>query len=374
MPVSPGFSLDEYTGLLRDTPGTLMKDDREHSFRRNLLICLGTALGICAAVELTCVSLGVAPFFTPNLPLNEKMRFLREHPPGYVPIGVISGASIALNDIDSDLLEDDEGRPFVNLGANGVSVPTSEQFYKELAELYPVREVIFATSPIEMRDAYRSDVQVPAAVFRRYVLGRMTMAEEFTYRDIPGLMSYVNNWHEYHSRTTPSSMAFTKTGAVPLEFGVDTVSRRTWNGEAIFDSTANCVHCMDDLAQFCRDVRGEGLPFTVVVGPIWPEVTERLPKIRAVVANRRAQLRAVTQQCNATLFDITDHATLDDSCFANSLHLNAQGMSAMTAQFIRFRRGQSISKGMALPCGGPRVARESGSGGEKASGPQANSE
>ena len=206
-----------------------MKTDHEHSFGRNIIICLATALGICAAVELTCLSLGIAPLFTPNLPLNEKMRFLREHRPGSAPITVVSGASIALNDIDSDLLEDEEGRPFVNLGANGISVPTSEQFYQQLADLYPVREVIFAASPVEMRDAYRSDVEVPTPVFRRYVLGRMTMAEEFTYRDISGLMSYWKNWRDYHSRTSPTSMAFTKTGAVPLEIDVGAAETSDWN-------------------------------------------------------------------------------------------------------------------------------------------------
>jgi hypothetical protein len=350
-----------------------VKNDHEHSFRRHLLICLGTALGICAVVEIACVLLGVAPLFTPNLPLNEKMRFLRDHRPGPTPIGVISGASIALNDIDSDLLEDSEGRPFVNLGANGISVPTSEQFYKQLAELYPVREVIFATSPVELRDAYRSDVQVPTAVFRRYVLGRMTMAEEFTYRDIPGLISYVKNWHDYHSRTAPTSLVFTKTGAVPLDIDPGAAEYRAETNEAL-DLNPNCVHCMDDLARFCRDVRGVGRPFTVVLGPVRPNVLEHSPKIRAVVANRRAQIRAVVQECNATLFDITDYATLDDSCFANSLHLNAQGMSAMAAQLERFRRGQSIPKGMALRCGGPRVARASSSGGEKVSAPGASSE
>ena len=88
-----------------------MNDHHDHGYWRNLLICLGTALSLCAAVELTCVSLGVAPFFTPNLPLNEKVRFIREHQPGKTPISVISGASIALNDIDSDLLEHQEGAP-----------------------------------------------------------------------------------------------------------------------------------------------------------------------------------------------------------------------------------------------------------------------
>src|SRR5208282_3807095 len=115
-----------------------MKTDHKHSFGRYISTCLATALVICAAVEFTCLSLGIAPFFTPNLPLNEKMRFLRDHRLGSAPIAVVSGASIALNDIDSDLLEDEERRSFVNLGANGISVPASEQLYKQLADLYSV--------------------------------------------------------------------------------------------------------------------------------------------------------------------------------------------------------------------------------------------
>ena len=355
--------------LLETTPVTFMKNDYEHNFRRHLLICLATALAICAAVELTCVSLGVAPLFTANLPLNEKMRFLREHPPGPGPIGVISGASIALNDIDSDLLEDSEGRPFVNLGANGVSAQTSEQFYKELADLYPVREVILAASPVELRDAYRSDVQVPTAVFRRYVLGRMTMAEEFTYRDIPGLMSYWKNWRDYHSRTSPTSLEFTKTGAVPLDMGPGTAGSHGGIDEAL-DLSPNCVRCVSDLARFCQDVRGAGRPFTLVLGPVRPDVIENVPKVRDVVAERRAQIRSVVQECNATLFDITEYATLDGSCFANALHLNAQGMRAMTAQFVRFRRGEPIPKGMTLSCDSSPTVRASDSSRQTASRPQ----
>jgi len=350
-----------------------MRDDHERSFRRNLLICLVTAVVICAVVELTCVSLGVAPLFTANLPLNEKMRFLREHPPGPGPIGVISGASIALNDIDSDLLEDREGRPFVNLGANGVSAQTSEQFYKQLADLYPVREVIFAASPVELRDAYRSDVQVPTAVFRRYVLGRMTIAEEFTYRDIPGLVSYWKNWRDYHSRTSPMSLVFTKTGAVPLDMESQSAKSPSGIDEAL-DLSSSCVRCMSDLVRYCQDVRGAGRSFTVVMGPVRPDVIEDMPKVRAVVAERRKQIRSAVQSCGATLFDITEYATIDGSCFANSLHLNAQGMRTLTAQFVRFRRGDPAPKGTVLSCGGSPTVRASNSGQETASGSRNNTE
>ena len=119
-----------------------MKSDSKHSFGYYLLLCFGTAIAICAAVELTCFSLGIAPFFTPSPALNAKLRFLKDHPPGNASVGLISGASVALNDIDSDLLEDAEQRPFLNFGANGISVPTSQRIYDQLSELFSIREVI----------------------------------------------------------------------------------------------------------------------------------------------------------------------------------------------------------------------------------------
>jgi hypothetical protein len=342
-----------------------MRTEQEKSFRQHLIICLGTALTICVVVELACFSLGVAPLFTPNLPLNEKMRFIREHRLGTAPIGVVSGASLALNDLDSDLLEDKESRPFINLGANGVTVRTAEHFYNEFAALYRIREVIFVAAPIEMRDTYRLDVDVPDGVFRRYVLGKMTMAEEFTYRDITGLMSYWRNWRDYHSRTAPSSMAFSKTGAVPLEIGRDTSDPRLWGGVTI-EQNINCLHCVNDLAAFCRDVRSEGRPFTVVVGPIRQGVLAAIPKVRTLDADRRARIRKVAEACGASVFDVSDYMSVDDTCFANSIHLNAPGMRAMTEQFIRFRRGENIDRGTQLTCGTLDLAAGSSANQKKA--------
>jgi len=336
-----------------------METDNEKSFWRHLGVCLGTALGICAAVELTCVALGIAPLFTSNLPLNEKMRFIREHHLGSTPIGVVSGASIALNDIDSDLLQDQDGYPFINLGANGISVPTAEKLYTDMAALFPIREVIFAASPVEMRDAYRSNVEVSDSVFRRYVLGKMSMMEEFTYRDVLGLMSYWRNWSEYHGRTAPSSMAFSKTGAVPLDIYRDTSDKRSWDGDTITSDMA-CLHCVDDFASFCKEVRAQGHPFTVVLGPIRPGVLASMPNVRALDLDRRKRIRAVVRECGASLFDITDYTTLDDSCFANSIHLNARGMSALTEQFVRVRRGEIPGPSTALTCGAPAADPASG--------------
>jgi len=334
------------------------------AFGRNLLICVATAFALCLAVELVCLHFGVAPFFTANVPLDQKLQFIRDHRPGPAPIGLISGASIALNDIDSDLLEDQEGQPFINLGANAFPIESAQRLYEQIAAIFPVREVIFAADPLEMRDAIRAELDVPPDVFRRYVLGKMTIAEEFTYRDISGLDAFANNWRKYRSLSDPNSLVFSKTGDVPLEINQDDADPRLWNGDTISVEMA-CHHCTDALAAFCTDVRSQGRPFTVVLGPIREGVLERHPNIRVEEEDRRARVQAVVQQCGGTLFDVTGLFAVDDSCFANDVHLNAQGMHAVTQQLELFRRDGTLAKGKSLSCGAATVApgRDIGEGG-----------
>jgi hypothetical protein len=325
------------------------------AFGRNLVICLVTAFAICLAIELVCLHFGVAPFFAANVPLDQKLQFIRDHRPGSAPIGVISGASVALNDIDSDLLEDQEGQPFVNLGANALPMESAQRLYEQVARIFPVREVIFAADPLEMRDAIRAEVNVPTDVLRRYVLGKMTIAEEFTYRDISGLNAYANNWRKYRSSSDPNSLVFSKTGDAPLEINQETADPRLWNGDTV-SVEMECTHCTDTLATFCREVRNQGLPFTVFLGPIREGVLEKNPGIRAEYNDRRARVQAVVEQCGGTLFDVTRFFTLSDACYANSVHLNAQGMRAVTEQLMQFRRGKTPTETKFLSCGTHPVA------------------
>jgi len=256
-----------------------------------------------------------------------------------------------MNDVDSDLLENEEGQSFINLGANALSVQSAHHLYDQFAGIFPVREVVFAADPLEMRDAIRANVDVPTAVLRRYVLGKMTIAEEFTYRDISGLDSYWRNWRKFHSAKDPNSLVFSKTGDVPLEINQANADPEMWNGDTI-DADIACTHCTDALAAFCSDVRSQGRAFTLVLGPVREGVLERYPEVRDVDDDRRARIQAVLDQCGGKMFDITQYFVLSDACFANAVHLNANGMQALTAQFERFRRGETLAKGASLPCGG----------------------
>lgn len=326
-----------------------MNSDTQQKSLVYIAICVGTTLAICAIVQIICVVLGIAPLFTANVAFNEKLHFIRDHRPPRIPVSVVTGASIALNDIDTDLLQTQEHRPFINLGATALSVDSTEHLYGQFGAIFPVREVIFGALPFEMRDGFRANVAVSNDVFRRYVLGKMTIPEEFTYRDISGMLSYWRNWEDYHSRAAHTSLAFSNTGAVPLEIDDKNSEPRLWNGDAIVPELA-CDHCTDDLISYCTEVKSRGLPFTVILGPLREAVLERRPEVRAVDDDRRNRIRTVLEQCGGTLFDASQYATFDDSCFADSAHLNSHGMRALTELFIEFRRGQISAQRLRLSC------------------------
>jgi hypothetical protein len=144
-------------------------------------------------------------------------------------------------------------------------------------------------------------------------------------------------------------LVFSKTGDVPLAINRNNADPEMWSGSTIA-TDMTCSHCTDALAAFCSDVRSQGRPFTVVLGPIREEVLENLPEVRNVDNDRRARVQAVLQRCGGTMFDITQYSVLSDACFANAVHLNANGMRALTEQLARFRRGEILVKGMPLSC------------------------
>ena len=121
-----------------------------------------------------------------------------------------------------------------------------------------------------------------------------------------------------------------------------------WNGDTMTAETT-CTHCTDALASFCTEVRGQGHPFTLVLGPIRTGVLEAHPALRAVAEDRRARVQTVLHQCGGALFDVTAYFSLSDDCFANSVHLNARGMYAVTTQLERFRRHESMAQAEKIP-------------------------
>ncbi|MGA7385727.1 MAG: hypothetical protein WBW81_13855, partial [Methylocella sp.] len=71
----------------------------------------------------------IAPQFTANGPLNQKILFLRGIWPKNGPVTAVIGASMALNNFDSDRFESRTGASVINLGANGITLSEADSLY-----------------------------------------------------------------------------------------------------------------------------------------------------------------------------------------------------------------------------------------------------
>ncbi|HWB53039.1 MAG TPA: hypothetical protein VG722_02565, partial [Tepidisphaeraceae bacterium] len=183
-------------------------------YRWSILATLCIALVLYLAVGALAGALRIAPEFTSNFGLDERLQYLKTHRPTS-STGVILGASLASNDVSAAILQARTGQPFINLGAYGLSVGDSARLYRQLDREIAVREVIFPLHLFELRP-YATAFSVRDDVLHRYLSGTMTFLEETSYRDLSGLIYYLMSWRDYRSNKGYSSVAFNAHGDVPL--------------------------------------------------------------------------------------------------------------------------------------------------------------
>jgi hypothetical protein len=288
----------------------------------------------------------IPPALAPGVGVNARLQFLRTTPPPPGAILVL-GASIAANSVDTDLLQAIERRPFVNVGAYGLGVADHVRMYRLMRELQSPREVIFVGQYYEFGHD-RSGLPASDDVLGRYLTGGMSFLEEGSYFQLPMLRAYASNWARLRGRTDSSSVAFNRTGSIPLD--MDARKSDPEHLTARILTTPPCNDCMAPLAQLCRAVVGDGKRFTAVLAPLQLSAIADLPRHRAMRADRRARIRQTLDACGGTLIDGSEAPAFDDGCFADYSHLNVTGAAIFTRALIAHRAGRPADLPAAIRC------------------------
>lgn len=326
---------------------------KDHS--SSLVVAFASAALLYALIGTGARLLHIAPEFTPNFGLDERLQFLklwlREPREGSVrpgPTGIILGSSVASNDVSAALLKSRTSQPFVNLGAFGLDVDGSRQLYEEVKEQFAIREVLF---PLEFFDL-RTDkpaFAVPEPVFRRYVGGGMSFLEETSYRDLGGLLYYLRAWRTLRSRTAYSSVVYTPDGDVPLAIGQANADPRRWAGDVGIVGSA-CGDCMRPLLDLCRAVVSDHRPFLFILTPFRRSVFSERRDLQQMEQDRIQRIPEVMQSCGGSFVDFGE-TVFDDSCFADFAHLNEQGAQAFTEMLVEYRRNPTVNRRRNVSCG-----------------------
>ena len=317
---------------------------------RRYLASFVAVVSVLSALTLWLV-LPIAPQFTGNASFDQKMMFVRAmRPDGQQKLSLVVGSSMALNNVDSDLLAAAYHKPFLNLGVWGMGAGDAQALADEVAMRQPVDEIILATQFFELRDEALTGFRISSAAFEQYMQAPFLLAG-LSYRDFYDSLRMRQRWKKQSGNAQSYvSLRFTPTGAVRLDVPPDRIDQARWDPKQDFPQA--CEHCMDEVEAMCRVWHARGVNFTVIMPPLTHWVRGARADVASLYADRKARLKTSLAQCNATFFDADEWADFDDNCFADFAHLNGEGMTYMTGLFADWRAGKGATARVKFTCDG----------------------
>lgn len=291
---------------------------------------------------------GVAPALTDSFGVNARLQFLK-NVRTETPVTSVMGASVAANNIDTDLMRDAGEQSVVNAGSYGLSIRDQQQLYAVWREIQPIRDVIFVSQYYEYGTTQPDRLAMSPSVLKRYLSGDMNLLEEMSYYQFPMLLTYYNTAQLLRQRTTAHSIVHSPTGATKLDMDVR-VSDPDHETARLLKTELFCEECMADLRLLCDMVTSDGRDFMAVIGPVQLSAIDDLPQHHAMRADRRARIKNTVQRCGGRTFDAGDFAPFEDACFADYSHLNETGMALFTKMLMDYRADSFTSPTSIVRC------------------------
>ncbi|MES1989857.1 MAG: hypothetical protein V4441_02770 [Pseudomonadota bacterium] len=320
--------------------------------RRFLLSFLGVIF-LLGTITFVIVE-PLAPQFSGNVSFDEKIKFLRdrwgalEASASNEKLTLVIGSSMALNNLNTDILSGELRRPFLNLGVWGMRTEDAQTLALQVADRLPVRAIILSTQFFEMRDEALTHFAIPDDVLSSYLRDGHLLGGIGS-RDFYKALRLRRNWTKaYSAPHAYTNVMFNNSGAVPLDINADQRDPSRWLPDQVFPTI--CVHCMDEIETTCRVVKARGIGFSVVLPPLAHWVRDKRPEVGALYEKRKIRLAAALKACQVPLFVADERADFDDSCFADFSHLNREGMREMSDMVASWLGGRQDSPRRRISC------------------------
>ncbi|WP_220091827.1 hypothetical protein, partial [Aerococcus mictus] len=173
------------------------------------------------------------------------------------PVNVVLGSSMAFNNVETDILQAREHRPFVNLGAGAMGADDSSKLLSQFERERPVRDVIFVTQFLELTPSWVARFSLPDKEFHAYVAQNSWLVD-LEHRDFWRSLSLRLRWKkDYLNTRRYDALVLSRTGAAPIDIGSDMERRRLAE-----TYTSDCDNCMVGFSAFCKSAVAAGHSFS----------------------------------------------------------------------------------------------------------------
>lgn len=306
------------------------------------LAVFGGLMLLFAAVPIIAEARAPAPPISSLVHIDEKLRFLREHP-ALAPTVLAVGSSVTWRQLAGDAFKELAGGPnrFLNGAVAHLQIHQTRaltRFY--LAHYRSVRDVLVMVSLGDFEDCSEEPRNLfPPRDAARYTFGGWP-ALYFQLRYFsPG--RYVQTLMSLEQRRTPftGDLYLDRYGSGPVELPEDVdLGLR-------YDSFETDPACIDELIGLARDVRERGAHLALVFTPIHP-------KYRALHADDVHGLREVAARLDQEaeqfgdslqVFDLMDVPEFQGDAFYDALHLQWPAVQRLSAGLAGAMAGEPLT-------------------------------
>lgn len=292
-----------------------------------------------------------APALSALVHLDEKLRFLRNHP-DLDPAIIAVGSSITWRQLDGTAFEPiagGEGR-FSNGATANLKINQTRFLTKFYLHYYSnVQTVLVMTSLPDFDDCSPSSSAVV----------NQEDAANYAFNDWPAPYFYLRYFSPQRYVRTALSLASRRTpyrgdlsldsyGSSPLEVSTDR-QRGLRYGLIAPDQS-----CVDDLVQMSHDLTAEAVQLVIVFSPVHPEYQSRFPDSSRWIRAVAQHIEAATATDETLVIDLHDQANYPARDFYDAFHLQWPAVKRLSLEIAAIMRNQTMGKGKGA---GEKLAR-----------------
>jgi hypothetical protein len=292
-----------------------------------LIGLLAGAAGVILGLTLLFVGLDAmgalkAPPFANRMSFDEKLRVIREDPPGDVKV-LFVGSSTTLHGLDGDVLRAElrlKG-DILNLGVQDLRINQVKFLTDVFLTRYPhVNHVGMVSTLLDVKNcaSVATEFFKPTDVISYISRAMPELYYYFRYLDLQGVLRRADEIQ--HLRNTIhdlESVSFDAYGSLLLEVPREGVIDRVWHGDPITLDPS----CYQSLHALADGLRARDIAFTFVIAPMRPGYLAGRDPDGSLLAAHRAKLRAALDGTGAVVIDAHAALAMPEEAFFDAYHL-----------------------------------------------------
>lgn len=268
--------------------------------------------------------------FTKSVSYDIKIKFAKEQLAKREFDTLVVGSSMALNNVDADVLEDSEVvRRVLNLSSWGMATSECLQLLQML-DLTGVRYVVHSAQYFDY--VGDPDKVLDEREMQRYFNGELVLKTYF--QNISRLPQSV--WdlldleNEYGDSRTQRYLGFDDSGGVNFEREGFLIDQRKWQEIPPVASTHLNDEYFKHLLAMQEFLMDKGIRLVVVTPPFRQNLLAQSPEFRNFFIGHKDYLKQLSRRAGFVYVDAHDRLELDDQFFVDASHLDALGAQKLT--------------------------------------------